>query len=138
MPPVTGDVPLREDLDALLRASPLYATLGMELLGWGPGSARVAMVPGPAHGNIAGSVHGGVVTSLADAAFEASCNGYGRQAVALEMTAHYVSAARIGEPLEAVAEEVSRSRRVASYRIEVRGGGELRAWFMAVAYRTER
>jgi acyl-CoA thioesterase len=130
---------LRPELDAILRATPLYAELGIALEDWGPGRARVALTPGAAHGNLAGTVHGGVVMSLSDAAFEVACNGYGRLCVALDHACHFTSAAVVGERLVAEAVEVSRSRRVASYRIEVRGAeGALRAWTMAVAHRTGR
>jgi acyl-CoA thioesterase len=144
-----ADMPLRAELDAHLRAIPLHATLGLRLVDWSPGRARVALAPAPEHGNLAGSVHGGVLFALADAAFEIACNAYGRLSVALETACHYSSAAPMSEPLLAVAEEVSRSRRIASYRIEVRGGvaseaagpddaGTLRAWYMALAFRTDR
>lgn len=152
-------MPLRGELDALLREIPLHATLGLRLVDWSPGRARVALTPAPEHGNLAGSVHGGVLFALADAAFEIACNGYGRLSVALETACHYSSPAPMSEPLVAIAEEVSRSRRVASYRIEVRGAASadadaddaaeadadaddaarpLRAWYMALAFRTDR
>ena len=96
------------------------------------------MTPTPDHANLAGTVHGGVLFALADAAFEVACNSYGRVAVALETACHYSRPAKVGEPLTAGASEMARSRRTASYRIDVRGAdGELLAWFMALAYRTE-
>lgn len=91
------------------------------------------------HGNLAGSVHGGILFSLADAAFEVACNSHGRVAVALESSCTYSRPAEIGQPLTAGASEVSRSQRTASYKIDVRQpDGELIAWYMAVAYRTSR
>jgi acyl-CoA thioesterase len=130
---------LRAELDERFRATPLYAELGIEVLEWGPGHARMGLTTVPAHANLAGTVHGGVVFSLADAAFEVSCNGYGRLCVALDHVTHFTSGAVVGERLVAEAVEVSRSRRVASYRIEVTGeGGALRAWTMAVSHRTGR
>jgi acyl-CoA thioesterase len=130
---------LRAELDERFRATPLYAELGIEVLDWGPGHARIGLTTRPEHGNLAGTVHGGVVFSLADAAFEVSCNGYGRLCVALDHVMHFTSAGVVGERMEAVATEVSRSRRVASYRIEVTGeDGALRAWTMAVSHRTNR
>ena len=135
--------PLRDELDALLRSSPLHDLLGIEVVSWEPGTARLRLAPGPEQANFVGSVHGGVLFSLADAALEVACNAYGRACVALETACHYVAPAAVGEVLLAEATEVSRSRRVASYRIDVRaadesGGGDLRSWYMALAYRTER
>lgn len=126
-------------MDTLLRATPLLKTLSIELVAWLPGSAALKMTPTPDHGNLAGSVHGGVLFSLADAAFEIACNSYGRLAVALETSCHYSQPARIGEPITAGASEVARSRRTASYRIDVRDSkGDLLAWYMCLAYRTDR
>jgi acyl-CoA thioesterase len=123
----------------MLRDTPLLKTLGIELVAWLPGSATLKMTPTPDHGNLAGTVHGGVLFSLADAAFEIACNSYGRLAVALETSCHYSKPARIGEPLTTGASEVARSRRTASYRIDVReSSGELIAWYMCLAYRTDR
>ncbi len=107
-------------------------------MAWLPGSATLRMTPGKDHRNLAGTVHGGVLFSLADAAFEVACNSYGRLAVALESSCHYSRSAQIGEVLTAGASEVSRSRRTASYRIDVRDvDGDLVAWYMALAYRTD-
>jgi acyl-CoA thioesterase len=89
--------------------------------------------------NIAGSVHGGVLYTLADTAFEVACNSYRRICVALDVSAHHASAAPLGEPVTAEAVAVSRSTRVASYRITASGpGGEVRARCLATAYRTSR
>lgn len=130
---------LRDELDQLLRRTPLLGTLGIELVAWVPGSATVRMTPRPDHGNLAGTVHGGVMFALADAAFEAACNSHGRLSVALETSCHYSRAAKIHEPLTAGAMEVARSRRTASYRIDVRDpDGDLCAWYMALAYRTDK
>jgi len=136
-----GNLPsdLGAELDTVLRSSPLLALLGIELDAWEPGSARLHLSPAPQHANLGSAVHGGILFALADAAFEVACNGYGRVCVALETACHYSSAAPLGESLVAEATEVSRSRRTASYRMEVRGEeGGLRSWYMALAYRTDR
>ena len=130
----------RAMLDTMFRATPFYELLGIELVDWGPGWAQLRMDTEPRHGNLAGSVHGGVTFALADAAFEVACNAYGRLAVALETACHYLSAAPLGTGLSAEATEISRSARTASYRLEVRdeADGQLRATYLALAYRTSR
>ena len=108
-------------------------------MSWIPGSATVRILTDKEHANLAGTVHGGILFSLADAAFEVACNSHGRVSVALETACTYSRPAEIGQPLTAGASEVARSQRTASYRIDVREpSGELVAWYMAVAYRTER
>ena len=66
-------------------------------------------------------MHGGALYTLADSAFEVACNSYGRICVALDVTVHHASAAPLGEPVTAEAVDVSRSARVASYRITATG-----------------
>lgn len=128
---------LRERLDAALRANAFAALLGVELLDWEPGSARATFAPGADAANVHGAVHGGALFALADFAFEVACNGYGRKCVALDVTVHYAAAARPGEALVATASELTRSRRVASYRVEVAGeDGGIRCILLATAYRT--
>jgi acyl-CoA thioesterase len=129
----------RDALDAVLRAVPYRSWLGAELISWGPGWAQTRVVPRPGHANLVGGVHGGVVTSLADLAFEVACNSYGRVCVASSLTLHFTAGGAIGEPLTARAQEMSRTRRLASYRVDVRDArGDVVAWAQAVAFRTER
>jgi acyl-CoA thioesterase len=130
---------LKARLDEIFRSGGLGGVLGFQLVDWGPGRAVVALTPTPAVANITGSVHGGVLYTLADSAFEVACNSYGRVCVALDVSVHHASAAPVGEIVTAEAVEVSRSARVASYRITASGpGGEVRAWYQATAYRTSR
>ena len=130
---------LRDELDAMFRSGRLGSMLGFRLVDWGPGRAVVELRPTPAIANITGSVHGGVLYTVADAAFEVACNSYGRICVALDVSVHHASAAPVGQPVVAEAVQVSRSARVASYRINATGpDGEVRAWYQATAYRTSR
>jgi len=128
---------LRDGLDAMFRSGGLGPMLGFRLTGWAPGRAVVELCPTAEIANITGSVHGGVLYMVADAAFEVACNSYGRVCVALDVSVHHASAAPIGQPVVAEAIEVSRSARVASYRITATApDGEVRAWYQATAYRT--
>jgi acyl-CoA thioesterase len=128
--------PIQTELDGLFKATPLYATLGIEVLDWGPGWARVALQPSPSLGNLAGSLHGGITFSLADASFEIACNSYGRASVALETTCHYHKPGPVRDQIVADAWEITRGRRTASYRLQVSAGDRVIASYMALAYRT--
>lgn len=128
------------ELDALFRRNPYLKHLGVELDDWGLGWARTKVTPASDGANIVGTVHGGVLVGLADAAFEVACNSYGRRCVAVELSAHFLAASEIGEPLMAETREVNRSARLASYRIEVAKQGSDPgpvATLLALAYRTE-
>jgi len=123
----------------VLRSSRLLRHLGGRLAAWGPGWAEVRLPTKPPHANLVGTVHGAVVTAVADAAFEAACNSWGRIAVAASLSASFTAPAPLGTSLVATATEVSRSRRAASYRIDVvDGDGVLVAWLQALAHRTSR
>jgi acyl-CoA thioesterase len=69
--------------------------------------------------NFHGIPHGGVIFSLADAAFAAAGNSYGQTAVALNVNISFLSAAPVGARLYAEATEESLGRRTALYRMAV-------------------
>jgi uncharacterized protein (TIGR00369 family) len=134
---------LLDELGPVITASPLLAALGGSVVGWGPGWAEVEIPTDTTSTNIAGTVHGAVIAAAADCAFETACNSHGRVAVAVSLSCHFTAAAPAGATLRAVASEMSRSRSVASYRIDVTadpapGPGALVAWFQAVAHRSRR
>jgi phenylacetic acid degradation protein PaaD len=130
---------LQDRLDAVLRDIGFGRLVGVEVVDWEPGRATTRLVPGADQTNVHGFVHGGALFAVADTAFEVACNSYGRVCVGLDVSVHYASPAQPGEPLVAEAVEVTRSRRVASYRVEVTGGdGLVRCTALAVAFRTDR
>jgi acyl-CoA thioesterase len=141
IPPGEDGLPpdLRRRLDAVLRDIGLGRLLGVELLDWELGRASTRLVPAADQTNVHGFVHGGALFAVADTAFEVACNSYGRVAVGLDVSVHYAAPAQPGNPLVAVAQEIARSRRIASYRVEVTGGdGAVRCVALAVAFRTDR
>jgi len=131
---------LLTELHTLITGSPLLHALGGAIVAWGPGWAEVRLPTGAGSANIAGTVHGAVTTAAADCAFETACNSYGRIATAISLTCHFTAAPAAGTTLRAIAREVSRSRSVASYRIEVTetdtASPRLVAWYQAVAHRS--
>lgn len=133
---LTGD--LRDRLDAVLRDIGFGRLVGVEVVDWEPGRASTRLVTGPEQTNVHGFVHGGALFAVADTAFEVACNSYGRVCVGLDVTIHYAVPAQPGEALLAEALEATRSRRVASYRVEVKGeDGLVRCTALAVAFRTD-
>jgi acyl-CoA thioesterase len=128
------------ELDALFRRNPYLRSLGAEVDDWGLGWARTRVIPKGEGANIMGTVHGGIVVGLADAAFEIACNSYGRRCVAIDINAHFLAVSEVGEPLVAETREVARSARIASYRIDVSkegSGADPVVSMHALAYRTE-
>jgi acyl-CoA thioesterase len=133
---------LLTELQPLITRSPLLHRLGGEVVAWGPGWAEVRLPTDAGSANIAGTVHGAVTTAAADCAFETACNSYGRMATAISLTGTFTAAPAAGTTLRAVAREMSRSRSVASYRIEVTdidtASPRLVAWYQAVAHRSSQ
>ena len=130
---------LRARLDAVLRDIGFGRLVGVEVVDWEPGRASTRLIPRADQTNVHGFVHGGALFAVADTAFEVACNSYGRVCVGLDVSVHYAAPAQPGETLVAEAVEVTRSRRVASYRVEVKGeSGVVRCTALAVAFRTDR
>lgn len=95
------------------------ALLGAELVEAGAGTAVVRAVVGAAHLNFNGTCHGGFTFALADTAFGLASNSRGALAIGIDAHVAYLSAANEGDTLTAIAREVSRSRRIGTYEIEV-------------------
>src|SRR3954451_21630973 len=105
----------------MFRSGGLGGVLGFRLGDWAPGRGAGELQPTAAIANITGSVHGGVLYTVAGSAFEVACNSYGRVCVALDVSVHHSSAAPLGQPVAAETVEVSRSARVAPFRITATG-----------------
>ena len=109
--------------------------LDIELADISAGYARVHMRIGKEHLNLNGTCHGGVIFSLADCAFGISSNSHGVVAAGIDAHITYHAAACEGNILSATSREISRSRKLATYRIEVTGGDEkLIAAFTGTVY----
>jgi acyl-CoA thioesterase len=103
----------------------------------GPGQATVRMEVRALHLNFNGSCHGGAIFALADTAFGLASNSHGILAAGIDAHIAFPAPARAGEVLTAVALEVSRSRRLAIYRVEVHAGNAtLVAVFTGTVYIT--
>lgn len=137
---VTGESSGATDIPDALRgrveSDPYCATLDIELVDLRPGRARTRFDVTEETLNFHGTVHGGAVYSLADAAFAAASNSHGETAVALETNISYLSAVEAGATLEAVARETHRTKRTAEYEVVVRDDEDDRiATFRGRVYR---
>ena len=126
-------------LSRLAAADPFVCALGVRLLDGGAGHATVAMTVGEKHLNFNGSCHGGAIFALADTAFGLASNSHGHVAAGIDAHITYQAAAALGDTLNATAVEVSRSRRLAVYRVDVaREDGTLLSTFTGTVYITAR
>jgi LAO/AO transport system kinase len=118
--PLPGeDDPVSARVKALAAADPFVRWLGFSCTDAGTGHASVAVTLGPHHLNFNGACHGGVVFALADTAFGLASNSHGVIAAGIDAHITYQQPAFEGDMLIAKALEVSRSRKLAVYRVDV-------------------
>lgn len=102
-----------------IASDPYCATLGIELADFGQKRATTRLTVTEELLNFHGTVHGGAVYSLADAAFAAASNAGGQTALALEANISYLESVETETTLTAVAEETHRSHHTAAYEVTV-------------------
>lgn len=108
---------------------------GIELIEVLPGRARVKMDVNEMHKNSHGTVHGGAIFTLADAAFALASNSHGIPAAAINASISYMKAARSGS-LYADAVEYAKNPKLATYTVDVTDeSGEKIAIFQGMVYR---
>lgn len=109
--------------------------LGIRLVSASNGRSKLELTITDRHLNSHGSVHGGVIYTLADAAFGVASNSHGVPSVAINTSITYIKAAKSGI-LYAEAEEFSKNPKLGSYIVGVYDqGGEKIAVFQGLAYR---
>jgi acyl-CoA thioesterase len=109
--------------------------LNIELLEAVDGRATARLEIQEHHLNSHGTVHGGVVFSLADAVLAAASNSHGVVAVAINANISYVKAVSSGV-ITAIAEEVSLNPVLATYDVKVTAdNNDLIATFKGMVYR---
>jgi acyl-CoA thioesterase len=118
---------------------PLPKLLGMACIDGGHGRAAVRMTIRREHLNFNGSCHGGVVFALADTAFGLASNSHGVVAAGIDAHITYQVAVNAGDVLTATATEVSRSRKLGVYRVDVtRADGTQVSSFTGTVYVTSK
>jgi phenylacetic acid degradation protein PaaD len=120
----TEDHAARELIGRAIGADGYARHLGLELVAAGRGSATVRMRVGAQHVNFNGRCHGGAIFSLADMALGLACNSHGNVAALIDGHITISAAVEQGEWLVAQATEVSRSRKIGVYRIDVARGSD--------------
>ena len=133
------DAVAAERVRRLAARDPFVTGLGIRCVDAGSGHAAVAMTITSAQLNFNGTCHGGVVFSLADTAFGLASNSHGTIAAGIDAHITYHVAAQVGDTLSATAVEVSRTRRIAVYRVDVtRADSTLVSSFTGTVYLTTR
>jgi uncharacterized protein (TIGR00369 family) len=120
--------------------APFHNLLGLELIEWRDGFARVACMAGPQHANRSGITHGGVMLSLIDqaaayAGLWCSVPGNVRRAVTLDLDCRFTGQVSAGGRLLAEGRVVTRGRNIFFCRTEVFDAGGTLVAFGASTHR---
>jgi LAO/AO transport system ATPase/phenylacetic acid degradation protein PaaD len=133
------DAQAADSIRRLIARDPFVQALGIRCIDAGSGRATVTLTVGEAHLNFNGTCHGGVIFALADTAFGLASNSHGLIAAGIDAHIAYHVAARAGDALTATAVEVSRTRKLGVYRVDLtRGDGTLISSFSGTVYITTR
>jgi acyl-CoA thioesterase len=113
--------------------------LGMVVEAVAPGHARLSMTVRDDMINGHDLCHGGLIFTLADSALAFACNARNHVTVAAAAEIHFISPARQGETLVAVAQERASTGRTGLYDVEVsdRATGRVVALFRGRAQRLQ-
>lgn len=128
----------KDEIISILEKDSYAASLGIKLIELGEGSAVAEMEVLSHMLNMHGTLHGAVTFAIADFAFQAACNSYGRVSVGLSTTMNFMAPGQPGSIVTASAAEEKKNYRTAWYKIKIESAGELIATMDAVAYRKEQ
>ena len=122
--------------EAMYARDRVAQALGLKIVRVQPGASLLTMVVRGDMVNGHHICHGGMIFSLADAAFAYACNSYNKNTVASACHIDFLTPAKEGETLEAEAVEQSAAGRTGVYDITVRtAGGKTIALFRGKSYR---
>jgi len=116
-------------VETMMESDAASQMLGIELLDYGDGWARVRMTVRDDMVNGHGLCHGGVIFSLADTAFACACNSWGPVTVAAGAEIAFVAPGRRGDTLTAEARVRARYGRNGIYDVTVACGDRVIAEF---------
>lgn len=127
-----------ERLEKLAERDAWLNSLGISLVHAAVDRVMIEMTVREQHMNFNGTCHGGVLFSLADTAFGLGSNARGVIAAAVHADIAFCAPIKVGDQLIAEAVEISRSRRVGTYRVNVSSAEQIVATFTGTVHVTER
>jgi acyl-CoA thioesterase len=110
-----------------------HVATGITLEAARAGFARVALDADAVMVNSHGTIHGGVIFTLADTAFAYACNSRNEAAVAQQVSIVFLTPGRAGERLVAEAVEQGVQGRSGVYTVTVRAGERTVAVFQGLS-----
>jgi acyl-CoA thioesterase len=116
-------------VETMMASDAASRMLGIELLDYGTGWARVQLTVTGDMVNGHGICHGAVIFAVADTAFACACNSWGPVTVAAGADIVFIAPGRTGDLLTAEARMRSSYRRSGIYDVTVTRGEDLIAEF---------
>lgn len=124
-----------ELIRSLLERDRYARNLGISLVAVDDETVTVSMPITDEHENFHGGTHGGAIFSVADCAFSLASNAYADPAVAIDTHLAITAPTSSGDTLTAVADEASRGKSLATYRVRVtRGDGRVCGLFTGTVF----
>ena len=132
------DERIREAIENAVKRETFAQALNMALVELEDGHSVVEMVYTPENmNNMYDRAHGGAIFGLMDEAFETASQTKGTIAVALNVNITYVSSPQPGSRLRAEANQVSETKKTASFDIKITDqDGDIMATCQALVYQT--
>lgn len=129
----------KSELERLAKRDPFVQWLGATVDHAAPGEVSLTMTIRQDHMSFNGTCHGGILFSLADTAFGLASNSHGVIAVGIHTDMAFCAPVKVGDIITAEATEISRSKRVGTYRVLLsKVDGTTVSVFTGTVHRTER
>ncbi len=128
----------KEIVDQMLVEDRMSQWLGIEICSYDLGnvSCKVTVRDEMVNGLLI--AHGGITYSLADSALAFSVNSHGTHAMSIETSISHLKPVKIGDVLTTSTKEISLSRKIGVYLIEIQNQlGLVVAVFKGTVYRTD-
>ncbi len=112
-------LPPKDIVNKMLNNDAMSQWLGIELLSIEKGKATVKMMVRDEMTNGFGIAHGGITYSLSDSCLAFAANSHGIHSVSIETSISHLKPVNVGDILTAKSTEISLTKRVGVYQIEV-------------------
>ena len=123
-----------------LRNDPYVQMNGIKLISIDGTTALLEMIVKEPQCSFVGAAHGGSLFTLADTAFGllANCSNLPVISVGIDTHMAFIKGCKVGDVIRAYANEVSRSKRIAVYRVDLSCRHETVGIFTGTVFITER
>lgn len=119
------DQKLFEYLQNSIKDTAYYKLLDIKLHKLAPGSAEIIVVAGSQHTNPMGLIHGGLITSIADAAMGNAIRSLGIVGVTVDLSTAFTASARLGDTITAQGRVLKSGKTMIFAEAEVYAGENL-------------